>query len=376
MAAGGTAPAERGATRRFFDGLLLFVSVAILAGWAWQGVYQLAPGESAVILRLGAYHRTRSVEGLWLHLPPPLESHVVVNTSELRTESFGENPTRSTPGAPADVEEGRVAQTITREAIQTADHNVVHVSYELQYKIEDGYAWAYSMSDPAAVLHDATEAAMRNVIGKRTIDSVLSQDRSEIEQEAGALLTGMLASYASAVGHTAAFEVGRLNLEKPQAPEPVREAFADVVSAGQDEKRSALAAQGDASEILERARSEAAEVHEQAEAYRSARVVEARGDAARFESLLVEYQAAPEVTRKRLHLEAMESILPGMDKAIVDPSVHLWSTWPPARDGGRRATEAAAGAAEASRRSEAGASSASSGAGSRERGTGKKEETR
>lgn len=396
MAAGGTAPTgggagarvERGAVRRLLDALLLFVSVAILAGWAWQGVYQLAPGESAVILRLGAYHRTRSVEGLWLHLPPPLESHVVVNTSELRTESFGENATRSTPGEPADVEEGRVAQAITREAIQTADHNVVHVSYELQYKIEDGYAWAFSMSDPAAVLHDATEAAMRNVIGKRTIDSVLSQDRSEIEQEAGELLSGMLASYASSVGHTAAFEVGRLNLEKPQAPEPVREAFADVVSAGQDEKRSALAAQGDAAEILERARSEAAEIHEQAEAYRTARVVEARGDAARFDSLLVEYRAAPEVTRKRLHLEAMESILPGMDKAIVDPSVRLWSTWPPARSEGAQATDGsaapavsagpAAAPAAAPGRSDGGAEegAAASRAGAGEPGSKKKEPAR
>ena len=84
---------KRGAARRVIDGLLLFVSVAILLGWGWQGVYALAPEESAVILRLGAYDRTHSVPGYWVHLPPPLETHVVVNTRELRTESFGENPT-------------------------------------------------------------------------------------------------------------------------------------------------------------------------------------------------------------------------------------------------------------------------------------------
>ncbi len=329
---GAAARASRGLTRRLVDGFLLIASLAVLVGWGSQGVFSLAPGESAVILRLGAYHRTRDIEGLWAHLPPPLESHVVVNTSQLRTESFGESPTRSTPGTPSDAEEGRVAEGITREAIQTADHNVVNVSYELQYKIADGYAWAYSMADPASVLHDATESAIRNVIGKREIDEVLSQDRGEVEREAERLLTGMLTSYSQAVGHVAAFEVGRINLEKPQAPEPVREAFADVVSAGQDEKRSTLTAAGDASEILERARSEAAEIHEQAEAYRGAKIVEAKGEAARFESLVVEYRAAPEVTRQRLYLETMEAILPEMDKVIVEKgTVNLWSNLPPAR---------------------------------------------
>ena len=97
----------------------------------------------------------------------------------------------------------------------------------------------------AAILHDATEAAMRSVIGKRDIDSVLSQDRKAISKEAQQVLEGMLNSYVTEVGHAAAFAVERINLEKPQAPEAVREAFADVVSAGQDEKRSTLQAAGD-----------------------------------------------------------------------------------------------------------------------------------
>jgi membrane protease subunit HflK len=192
------------------------------------------------------------------------------------------------------------------------------------------------MADPASVLHDATESAMRNVIGKRQIDEVLSQDRGDIEREAEQLLAQMLTRYSQAVGHVAAFGVERINLEKPQAPEEVREAFADVVSAGQDEKRSTLEATGDASEILERARSEAAELREQAEAYRAAKIVEAKGEAARFESLLVQYQAAPEVTRRRLYLETMEAILPEMDKVIVEKgAVNLWSNWPPSRSGSR-----------------------------------------
>lgn len=329
-ATGAAERAGRGLTRMLLDRFLLAASFAILLGWGWQGVFKVAPGESAVILRLGAHHRTRIEEGYWAHLPPPLESHVLVNTGQIRSETFGENPTRSTPGKAVDVEDEVVAEKITRAAIQTADHNVVNVSYGLQYKIADGFAWAFSMADPASVLHDATEAAMRNVIGRRTIDAVLSQDQNEILQEAEELLSGMLADYSRAVGHAVAFEVVRLTLEKPQAPEEVREAFADVVSAGQDEKRSALVATGDASEIVEQARSLAAEIREQAEAYQDAKIVEARGEAARFEALLVEYQAAPEVTRRRLYLETMEAILPAMDKVIGDPAaVNLWSSWPP-----------------------------------------------
>ena len=161
---------------------------------------------------------------------------------------------------------------------------------------------------------------MRTVIGKKTIDGVLSQDRDEIEREAEALLESMLSGYLAGIDHETAFEVRRINLEKPQAPEAVREAFADVVSAGQDEKRLALEASGDAQEILERARSEVAELYEQAAAYKRAKIIEASGEATRFNLLLVEYQSAPEVTRRRLYLETMEEILPGVEKMIVEPN--------------------------------------------------------
>lgn len=312
--------AGRGVTRTIVNTLILIASLALLVAWGSQGVFKLEPGESAVILRLGAFERVRSLEGWWAHLPPPLESHVVVNTSRLRTESFGVRPTRSTPGVPTDAEEREISANIERDAIQTADNNIVNVAYELQYKVGDPFAYRFSMADPEAILHDATEAAMRNVVGKRKIDAVLSQDRSEIEAEAQAVLERLLTSYVTEVGHDAAFAVGRINLEKPQAPDEVREAFADVVSAGQDEKRAVLEATGDAREIMQRAQSEAAEIREQAEAYKRSKIIEARGEASRFEAILAEYQAAPEVTRRRLYLETMEKILPGVEKVVVEPN--------------------------------------------------------
>jgi modulator of FtsH protease HflK len=312
--------ADRGVTRKIFNTILFLASLAVLAGWVYQGKMTLAPGESAVILRMGEFNRIRTIEGLWIHMPPPLESHEIVNTGQARTESFGSRPTHSTPGEPTDEMDRELAQKMKRDAIQTVDSNIVNVAYELQYQVGDPYAYRFSMANPAAILHDATEAAMRNVIGKRTIDAVLSQNRSDIQEEARDLLTEMLEGYVTEVGHEAAFVVGRINLEKPQAPDAVREAFADVVSAGQDEKRSSLAARGDAQEILQRAQSESAEMYEQAEAYKRSKIIEARGEATRFEALLAEYQLAPDVTRRRLYLETMEEILPEIEKMVVEPN--------------------------------------------------------
>jgi len=312
--------AGRGLTRTIVNWLVLAASIAILVAWGWQGVYWLQPGESAVILQLGAFERIRSIEGWAWHLPPPLESHEVVNTSQLRTESFGVRPTRSTPGDPTTDEQADIAEQIKRDAIQTVDNNIVNVAYELQYVVQDAYSYRFSMADPGSILHDTTEAAMRNVIGKRSIDAVLSQDRQEIEREAEQVLAALLVTYVTEVGHEAAFSIGKINLEEVQAPRAVRDAFDDVVSAAQDEKRSSLLATGDSQEILQRAQSEAAEIREQAEAYRNAKIIEAKGEASRFEALLFEYQAAPEVTRSRLYLETMEEILPGVEKMVVEPN--------------------------------------------------------
>lgn len=309
---------KRGATRTLVNTILLLIALAVLAGWAKGAFYRLELGESAVILRLGALNRIDSIEGLRLHWPPPLETHEIVNTSGLRTESFGTQASRSTPGQPTDQEEKEIARQIRRDAIQTADSNIVNVAYELQYKVEDAYAFAFGMADVGSILHDATEASVRDEIGKRSIDAVLSRDRSEIEVESQKLLQAMLDSYFESVGLVSAFKVDKINLQKPQAPEAVREAFADVVSAGQDEKRALSSAEGDIREILERARAEAAELREQAEAYKRAKIIEAQGEATRFNALLTEYQAAPEVTRRRLYIETMEEILPTMDKMVVE----------------------------------------------------------
>ena len=312
------AKASRSVTRTIFTTVVFLASIAVLGGWASQGFYVISPGESAVILRFGGLDRIEVVEGFHLHFPPPIEYHKIVNTSGIRSLSFGTPSSISTPGVPADADETEISRELRRDAIQTADNNIVNVAYELQYKVADAYSFAFGMEDPAAILHDATEAVLRDVIGKSTIDAVLSQDRRKVEREAEQLLQSMLDSYFKDVGLNSAFRVDKINLLKLQPPPLVREAFADVVSAGQDEKRSLSTAAGDAQEILENARAEAAELRETAEAYKQSRIIEARGQAVRFTALQAQYAAAPEVTRRRLYLETMEEVLPGMQKMIVE----------------------------------------------------------
>jgi membrane protease subunit HflK len=301
---------KRGAARTIGNGLLALISLGVIGGWVSTGFYSLGLGEEAIILRLGEHHRTVMREGLNWHWPEPLEYDTRVNTSGLRTEIFG---IRNLDPAKKD---GHVLEGIL---IQTADSNIVSVSFELQYTVDDPYSYVYGMARPRRTLYEATQAALREVIGGRKVDAVLFQRRQEIEAQAQVILEETLLSYVSERGGAAAFTIDRLNLQTVHPPDEVRAAFEDVVAAQQDEVRSVSKATGDSREIIERATAEASELHEGSQAYKESVILESRGTANRFEALLVEYNRAPVVTRQRLYLETMESIMPGVEKMIIEP---------------------------------------------------------
>jgi membrane protease subunit HflK len=202
------------------------------------------------------------------------------------------------------------------------------VTFDLQYTIDNAYAFVFTMAEPRSVLFETAQAAVRKVIGGMLVDEVLIQRKTEIEVEARKALIATLADYAKdaavATDDTdgsggSAFSIDKISLLEVQPPSAVRAAFQEVSSAGQDEERSISRAKGDAQEILERARAEAAELREGSEGYKEAKILEATGEAARFVSLYKEYIRAPEVTRRRLYLETMEAVLPNVDKIIVEP---------------------------------------------------------
>jgi membrane protease subunit HflK len=312
---------ERGAGRLLRRSLLLLLSIALIGSWvATSGLYRLEPGEAGVVLQLGRYVRTETAPGLHFKLPLPFETVGKTRLGELRRIKFGF----------ADSQDAQLtAETANAEtAIQTADNNIVNMSYVVQYYVGDAFSFVYGLADAEATLRDAAQSAMREVVAQRTGRDALTGDRGGIQGDAEALLQSRLDGYFASP-ERGAFRIDRFEILDSQAPTPVQDAFDDVVSANQDRERVQAEARGDALEIVERARAEAQEIHQAALAYRDAKLIEAGGEAERFVALLAEYKRAPEVTRRRLYLETMEEILPGVEKVIIEPdTVNLLPYFP------------------------------------------------
>jgi membrane protease subunit HflK len=296
---------RRGAAKSLTNFLLVLVSVGVLLGWLGTGFYKLDLGEEAIILRLGKNLRTEHKEGWNWHWPVPLEYDKKVNTQGQRTEVFGIRA--------SDTDAGEAEGLL----MQTADKNIVSVSFELQYTVGNAYSFSYGMADPNLILFQAAQAAVREVVGGMTVDEVLTKRKLEIEMLAQGLLVETLASYFGGDLAKLPFEVEKINLQEVNPPASVRAAFSEVAAAQQDEERFVNEARGQRAEILERSLGEAAEMREGSEAYRQAKVLDSRGESARFESLLAEYLRTPTVTRRRLYLETMEAVLPDIEKVII-----------------------------------------------------------
>jgi membrane protease subunit HflK len=292
----------------------VLLSLGVIVGWGVTGFYQLEPGEGAVVLRVGQYDHTEIQPGLRWHLPPPLESHEKVNVQEIRRERFGF-------GAVSEAVPGEATATF-ETAIQTADSNIVNLAYVVQYKVADAFPFLYGLADPIDTLRDAAQASVREVVGRKSIDEVLSTDRGEIQNEARSILQSTLDGYLddTRFAGTSAFAIRRVVLQVVQPPSQVQDAFDDVVASQQDADRAISVARGDAKEIRERAEAEAREKLEAAAGYKDAKILEARGEAGRFSALYDEYARAPAVTRRRLYLETMEQVMPTVEKMVIEPN--------------------------------------------------------
>jgi len=312
---------ERGAGRIIRGWLILLLSIGLIGTWIFSsGWYRLEPGEASVVLQLGDYARTETAAGVHLKWPLPFETARKLRLGELRRAKFGF----------ADSQQAQLTdETATAEnGIQTADNNIVIMSYVVQYYVDDPFSFVYGMAESEALLQDTAQSVMREVVGQRPGIDALTADRGGIQRAAKERLQARLDGYFAEFDGTP-FRIDSVEILDSQAPPPVQDAFDDVVSASQDRERVQAEARGDAQEILERALAEAQEIRESAEAYRDAKLVEARGEAERFVALHTEYERAPEVTRRRLYLETMEEILPGIEKVIVEPdTVNLLPYFP------------------------------------------------
>ena len=262
------------------------IIVAVLAVFylIW-GFYTVEQQERAVVLSFGKYDRTAG-PGLNWHWPP-VEQHFKVNVQQTRYYRLTED-------------------------MLTADTNIVGVSLEVQYKVVDEKAFILRVSRPEELLHHATESALRQVVGSSTMDDVLVDEREAIGVDIGVLLQQYLDSYNSGI------RVVNFVLSDTKAPEPVRDAFNDVARAKEDEERLRNEAEAYANRIIPEARGQAQRLRAEAEAYKEQVIAEAQGDAQRFQDLLTEYRKAPSVTRERLYIETVQSVLAANAKVLVD----------------------------------------------------------
>ncbi|PCH86108.1 MAG: FtsH protease activity modulator HflK [Piscirickettsiaceae bacterium] len=279
-------------------------TLVVIAALVWlaSGIYIVDEGNRGVILRFGAYHETTMPGPHW-RLPAPIDSTTIINVDQQR---FIEVGYRS--GA-----NQQSSTSVRKEALMlTEDENIIDVQLAVQYKVQNAVDYVFNVSAPEVTLKQATESALRAVIGKSKMDFVLTEGRSEVVAKVEITLQQMLDDYGTGL------LVSSVNLVEAQPPEEVQGAFSDAIKAREDEQRYINESQAYSNEVIPKARGAASRIVQEAEAYEQRVISEASGDASRFTQLLVQYQAAPEVTRKRLYLETMEDVLGNSRKVIMD----------------------------------------------------------
>lgn len=290
--------------RRFPSGAFGPIAAAIaFALWMASGLYQVGPSEVGVVLRFGAVTQT-TPPGLHWHLPWPIERVYKPAVTRVYKDEIGFRTIAVGPPARY--------RDVTEEArMLTADGNIVELDFIIQYRIKDPVNFLFQVRDPQETLRDSAESAMREVVGSTTIDEALTEGRLEIQTRAQALLQEILDSYKTGL------QITTVKLQDVTPPGPVQDAFKDVINAEQDRERAINEAQGFANDIVPKARGTAAQLVNEAQGYAASVVKEAEGAAERFELVSVAYSKAPDVTRKRMYIETLEAILPGIDKFII-----------------------------------------------------------
>ena len=300
----------RGWMQRFTRGIGVWVIPAILLLlWLASGIYMVGPPERGVVLRFGKVV-DQTEPGLRYRYPWPIESHAVVDISQVRRAEVG---FRTMADAVAGRETRGGARTVSEEALMlTGDENIVEVQLFVQYRIQDPVEFLFRAYDSEQILHTSAEVALRSAVGQNTIDYTMTEGRSEVQEQAKIALQGLLDAYQTGLLVTEA----RLLVVDP--PSEVRDAFHDVVRALEDRDRIVNESEGYREDVVPKARGEAAQMVQQAEAYKAQRVIRAQGDAEKFLKILAEYQKAKAVTRDRLYLESIERVMPNIEKFILD----------------------------------------------------------
>ena len=303
------------------------IILIVIAGlWYVLGsFYTVRPDQEGVVLRLGKRLRSTGPGPHWRHFPWPIETVEKPKVTEMKRAEIGFRTID--PGPPA-----RYASVPNESLMLTGDLNIVDIDIVVQYWIVDAAKYLFNVRDPLGTVRDAAEAALREVIGKRKIDEALTTGKDEIQLETRDQLQQILDQYGCGL------RVNAVQLQDAHPPQDVIDAFKDVANAIEDKDRLINEAEGYRNAIIPEAEGRVAKILQAAEAYKREREKRAAGDAERFNAVLAEYKKAKDITRKRLYLETIESILPNMEKVIVEEGLPAPL---PLLQMGRRATETA-----------------------------------
>ncbi|MFL5235188.1 MAG: FtsH protease activity modulator HflK [Microvirga sp.] len=284
---------------------LIILLLGVIAVWLLTGFYTVRPNEVGINMIFGRYTGSTG-EGLRYNLPYPIGQVLKPDVRARRTIPVGYRP-----GA-----QGRGRDILEESLMLTGDENIVDIDFDVQWSVNPARAqdFVFNLQNPEGTIKAVAESAMREVMGRRQIQAVLTTEQGSISSEVKDIVQQTLDAYGSGV----VVEVVQLIAVQP--PAQVREAFFDVNAAQQDAERVQNEARTFASQVVPRARGEAAQKIQQAEAYREQAVAEATGQASRFTQVYDEYRKAPAVIRERIFLETMERVLGGMDKIIIDQS--------------------------------------------------------
>ena len=268
--------------------------------WLGTGFFIVQEGQQAVITQFGKYKSTVGAGFNW-RLPYPIQKHELVFVTQIRSVDIGRDNVIKATG-------------LRESAMLTEDENIVEIKFAVQYRLNDARAYLFESKNPTEAVVQAAETAVREVVGKMKMDSALAEERDQIAPRVRALMQNILDRYKVGI------EVVGINLQQGgvRPPEQVQAAFDDVLKAGQERERAKNEAQAYANDVVPRAVGAASRLKEESQAYRERIVAQAEGDAQRFKAILPEYQKAPQVTRDRMYLDAMQQIYTNVTKVVVD----------------------------------------------------------
>lgn len=276
------------------------IIVVIIVIWLLTGIYSVGPDEVGVVRTFGKVTRVAQ-SGLRYHLPYPIEEVDTPKVTEVKRSEVGFRHIGNQQFRKVEYE----------SLMLTGDENIVDAELIVQYKIEDAEAYLFNFVGPELTIREVSESALRTIIGQHTIDEALTTGKFQIQEETQNLMQQILNRYETGILIVA------VQLQSVSPPKQVEFAFKDVASAKEDKNRKINEAQGYRNNVIPKARGEAQAMLREAEGFKEARIKRSEGDVAKFRAMLVEYRKAKDVTKKRLYLEAMEEILPGVKKYIV-----------------------------------------------------------